>query len=257
MNFVIVLTIGYPRIANMYENACLQGNVALKVQTSNAHSPGGTMKAEATKRESDRLSPELLALLGTRGNVQSFTRGQLLIEEGDASDALYILVAGRLKVFTRDDKGRELVYNVLEPGEFFGELLLDGGVRSASVKAMIESQCIVVRENEIRQFLRDYPEFAESLILKLIARVRHATQQVRSLALDGVYERIVTLFNEIVQSDNTHNIPITITQQEIADRVGATREMVNHVIRDLVQGGFLRRDQDRQLVVLKKLPRKW
>jgi len=216
------------------------------------------MKAEAIKSESGRLSPELLALLGTRGNVQSFTRGALLIEEGDASDALYILVAGRLKVFTRDDKGRELVYNVLESGEFFGELLLDGGVRSASVKAMLESQCIVVHENEIRQFLCDYPEFAESLILKLIARVRHATQQVRSLALDGVYERIVTLFNEIVPFEHTaHSIPITITQQEIADRVGATREMVNHVIRDLVQGGFLRRDQDRQLVVLKKLPRKW
>ena len=161
-------------------------------------------------------------------------------------------------MFTRDDKGRELVYNVLEPGEFFGELLLDGGVRSASVKAMLESQCIVVHENEIRQFLCDYPEFAESLILKLIARVRHATQQVRSLALDGVYERIVTLFNDIVPFEHTaHSIPITITQQEIADRVGATREMVNHVIRDLVQGGFLRRDQDRQLVVLKKLPRKW
>ena len=216
------------------------------------------MKAEAIKRESNRLSPQLLALLGTRGNVQSFARGQLLIEEGDASDALYILVAGRLKVFTRDDKGRELVYNVLEPGEFFGELLFDGGVRSASVKAMLESQCIVVHENEIRQFLCDYPEFAESLILKLIARVRHATQQVRSLALDGVYERIVTLFNDIVQSEHTaHSIPITITQQEIADRVGATREMVNHVIRDLVQGGFLSRDQDRLLVVLKKLPRKW
>jgi CRP/FNR family cyclic AMP-dependent transcriptional regulator len=169
-------------------------------------------------------------------------------------------MAGRLKVFTRDDKGRELVYNVLEPGEFFGELLLDGGTRSASVKAMLDSQCVVVHENEIRQFLRDYPEFAESLILKLIARVRHATQQVRSLALDAVYERIVTLFNDIVPFEhNARSIPITITitQQEIADRVGATREMVNHVIRDLVQGGFLRRDQDQQLVVLKKLPRKW
>ena len=160
------------------------------------------MKANVIKNESDRLSPQLLALLGTRGNVHSFKRGQLLIEEGDASDALYILVTGRLKVFTRDDKGRELVYNVLEPGEFFGELLLDGGVRSASVKAMLDSQCIVVHENEIRQFLCDYPEFAESLILKLIARVRHATQQVRSLALDGVYERIVTLFNEIVPSEH-------------------------------------------------------
>jgi len=53
------------------------------------------------------------------------------------------------------------------------------------------------------------------------------------------------------------SIPITVTQQKIADRVGATSEMVNHVIRDLVQGGFLNRDQDRQLVVLKKLPRKW
>ncbi len=91
------------------------------------------MKADAIKDESDRLSPQLVVLLGTRGNVRAFARGQLLIEEGDASDALYILVTGQLKVFTRDDKGRELVYNVLEPGEFFGEFAgLDavaGGVR--------------------------------------------------------------------------------------------------------------------------------
>ena len=70
--------------------------------------------------------------------------------------------------------------------------------------------------------------------------------------------RLTALFNDIVPFEHTaHSIPITITQQEIADRVGATREMVNHVIRDLVQGGFLSRDQDRHLVVLKKLPRKW
>jgi CRP/FNR family cyclic AMP-dependent transcriptional regulator len=130
------------------------------------------MAPGAKRKELDPLSPQMITLLGTRGDVRSFVRGALLIEEGDASDALYILVKGQLKVFTRDDKGRELVYNMLEPGEFFGELLRDGGVRSASVKAMVESQCIVVHENDIWQVLCDYPEFAESLILKLIARVR-------------------------------------------------------------------------------------
>jgi CRP/FNR family cyclic AMP-dependent transcriptional regulator len=205
-----------------------------------------------------QLSEDLLANLSTRGDLRTFARGQMLITEGEMSDALYILVAGELKVFTSDERGRELVYNVMRPGEFFGEMFLDGGPRSASVKAVCTSMCVVIAPGEFREFMRVYPEFAESLVLMLISRVRHATEQAKSLALNGVYERAVSLLNELAVEDGcVRSIDQGVTQQEIADRIGATREMVNHIIRDLLRGGFLVRDEQRRLVLAKPFPKHW
>jgi len=88
--------------------------------------------------------------------------------------------------------------------------------------------------------------------------VRHATEQLRDLALKDVYERAASLLNELaVAEGNVRTIRPAVTQQEIADRIGATREMVNHVIRDLVRGGFLVRDRDRRMVLAKELPKHW
>ena len=136
--------------------------------------------------DGSKISPELLAKLSDRGGQRSYARGELLIREGDASTDVYILLAGELRAFTSDEHGRELVYNVMTPGEFFGELSLDGGLRSASVQATHSAICVVVPQSEVRAFLGEYPEFAEALVRKLIARVRVATAQARSLGLDGV-----------------------------------------------------------------------
>lgn len=206
----------------------------------------------------DNLSPELLAQLALCGDARRYGRNELLIVEGAVSDALYVLVTGQLKVFTRDSKGHELVYNILQPGEFFGELFLDGGLRSASVKAVVDSQCIVVDQLAIRGLMKAYPEFAECLVYKLIGRLRHATQLSRSLGLQGVYERTVDLLDQVAMGEqDVRVLPVTMTQQEIADRVGATREMINHVLRDLMRGGFLTRDENRRLVLTRTLPKRW
>jgi len=206
----------------------------------------------------DQLSTQLLAQLSARGNVRAFCRGELLIEEGGTSDSLFILLAGELKVFTRGENGRELVYNVLHPGEFFGELFLDGGLRSASVKAVVNSTCVVVGREEFREFMGKYPEFAECLVMKLISRVRHVTEQLRSVATKDVYGRVTALLNELAGDERGQRVlDKSVTQQEIADRIGATREMVNHILRELARGGFLERDAERRLVLIKELPRHW
>jgi len=206
----------------------------------------------------DTLSAELLSQLAQCGDAKWFARNQTLIVEGEVSDSLFVLVSGQLKVFTQDNKGRELVYNILQPGEFFGELFLDGGPRSASVKAVVDSQCVVIDEAAIRVFMQTYPEFAECLVYKLIARVRHATELSKSLALHDVYERTVDLLNKIALTEqDLRVVPVSMTQQEIADRVGATREMINHILRDLTRGGFLSRDENKRLVFKKMLPKRW
>jgi CRP/FNR family cyclic AMP-dependent transcriptional regulator len=204
------------------------------------------------------LSQQLVASLSTRGDVQTYPRGALLIQEGDVSNAMYILLAGELKVFTRDRRGRELVYNVLRPGEFFGEMFLDGGPRSASVKAVSTSLCAVIGPEELRAFMKEYPEFAESLVLKLISRVRRATEQTRSLALHGVQERVISLLNELAEDDGDSRVIVqALTQQELADRIGATREMVNQVLRGLLRDGYLVKEDGRRLRIARTLPGEW
>ena len=208
-------------------------------------------------RHQDQFPEELLAQLTLRGDIRTFQRGEMVCQEGETSDLLYILVAGELKVFTLEND-RELVYNLLRPGELFGELILDGGPRTASVKAVCTSMCVVLSSDTLRGFLRNYPEFAEFLVQKLISRVRHATEQLRDMAMKDVYQRATNLLNELaVDKGDGRAIDKAITQQEIANRIGATREMVNHIIRDLVRGGFLVRDGERGMILIKDLPKHW
>lgn len=207
---------------------------------------------------SNLLSSELLSQLVNRGDAKTYIRNEIVLSEGDVSDAMFVLVSGQLKVLTQGASGRELVYNTVQPGEFFGELFLDGGTRSASVKAMVDSQCIKIDHSHIRQFIGVYPEFAECLIHSLIKRLRHATELSKSLVLNDVYERTVLLLNRTAIDEGLNRVvPPTLTQQEMADRVGATREMINQVIGELMRGGFLVRDDKRRLVFLKQLPTRW
>ena len=132
-----------------------------------------------------KISPELLAKLSDRGGQRSYARGELLIREGEASTEMYILLAGELRCFTTDANGHEMVFNVMTPGEFFGELSLDGGLRTASVQAATSAICVVVAQADVEAFLGEYPEFAKALVMSLIARVRKATLQAKNLGVDG------------------------------------------------------------------------
>lgn len=204
--------------------------------------------------DSGVLSDHLLARLSERGDVRSYPRGTVLIREGEQSDALFILLSGEVKVYTTDAREREFVYNTLGPGEFFGEMFLDGGPRSASVSAVTTTQCVVVDRETLRGFMVTYPEFAERLVVKLIERLRHATAQTRSLAFDDARGRTLALLGSLVEvEDGVRMIRNGVTQQFIADRIGASREMVNYVLRELVGSGHLERRADRRLVVLRDL----
>jgi len=132
------------------------------------------------KGNGSKISPELLAKLADRGGQHNYASGDLLIREGEASTDMYILLAGELRAYTSDAYGNEFVYDVMKPGEFFGELALDGGVRSASVQATTSAICVVVAQSDVQAFLGEYPEFAEALVLSLIARVRAATLHAKS-----------------------------------------------------------------------------
>lgn len=208
----------------------------------------------------DLLGDVLLREIAHRGSVRSYAAHAVLVTEGDASDALYILLAGRVKVYGAGVDGREIVYGVQGVGEYFGELTLDGGPRSASVMTLAPTTCAVVNGGEVRDFLAHHPDFALHLVKKLIALVRSSTEHVKSLALEDVYGRIArllrTLAQESAEAGGLPMVPERLTQQDIAERVGASREMVSRIFKPLVEGGYVEQRRGR-IVLLRKLPQRW
>lgn len=209
------------------------------------------------------LPPGHLRELARRGAVRRYRKGLLLIQEGDVGDTLYVVLEGRLKAFSEDLDGRELVYGLYGPNELIGEMSLDGGLRSACVCVMEPAACAVVRRDEVRRYVADQPEFAFELLSLVIARARQATESARRLALLNVYERMAKLLESLAavgEGDGAGNgkgrrLP-RLTQQEIAGRIGASREMVSRVMKELVAGGYLELGE-REMVLKRALPADW
>lgn len=204
------------------------------------------------------LPTELLAQVAAQGKLQLFSAGALLVREGTPGDCLFILTSGSLKVFTSGPNDREFVFNVLGPGELLGEMVLDGGPRTASVQALTDSECVVIERCNLASFLEVHPRVAEHLLLTLIGRLRRASLQIHQLVLNDVYERTVLVLRaEALVERNRRYLPAWLTQKEIAARVGATREMVGKILRDLQRGGFLVRDDRRRMLIKKEFPKRW
>jgi CRP/FNR family cyclic AMP-dependent transcriptional regulator len=208
----------------------------------------------------DPLSPledYTLRDIAATGVVPTFPRNAVLINEGDVGDALYVLLSGRVKVYSSNEAGREFVIDFHGPGEYVGEMSLDGAPRSASVMTVEPTTCAVVNRAQFRDFILAHPDFAMHLIERLIHRVRVTTSNLKSLALSDVYGRLVRLLNALVQEvDGRSVVPEKLTQQDIADRVGASRDMIGKLMKDLVGGGYLA-VEDRRITILKRLPPGW
>ncbi len=181
----------------------------------------------------------------------------MLINEGDLGDALYVILSGRVKVFSSNEAGREFVIDFHAAGEYVGEMTLDGAPRSASVMTVEPTTCAVVNRTQFRDFILAHPDFAMHLIERLIHRVRVTTGNLKSLALSDVYGRLVRLLNALAKDvDGRQVVPEKLTQQDIADRVGASRDMIGKLLKDLVAGGYLG-VEERTISILKKLPTGW
>jgi CRP/FNR family cyclic AMP-dependent transcriptional regulator len=206
----------------------------------------------------DRLPKALLDAIAARGGTRSFQANAILINEGDSSDSLYIVLAGRVKVYSSAEDGRTIVLCEHGPGEYFGELSLDGAQRSVSVITLEPTQCRLVPGAELKQFMAAEPDFAVHLTHKLIRMVRRLTGQVKSLALQDMYGRVVRVLTEMSEAEGAQRVVRQkLTQQDIADRIGSSREMVNRIMKELTAGGYVAMRDDKQLVICKKPPAAW
>lgn len=212
----------------------------------------------ATPPDAPSVLPEsLLHATTPYGSIRTFAQRAILINEGDETGSLYIVLSGRVKAYTSSDDGREVVLSEYGPGEYFGELSVNGERRSASIRAVEPCTCRVVQGFELQQFLAAHPDFAAHLTRKLMHMVRRLTDQVRGLALQDVYSRMTRLFLDAsdVRGDE-RVVRHKLTQKDIAERIGSSREMVNRVMKELTIGGYIVR-RDGRLVILRKLPAKW
>ena len=208
-------------------------------------------------RTAEILPALLIEKMAAVATTRTFGKNAIIVSEGDETDSLYILLAGRAKVFVADENGREVQLNQIGPGEYFGEVTLDGGPRSASVMALEECRCAVVKRAELTAFVERNPEFALHLLRKLAHRVRLLTENVRSLALMDVYGRVARLLLELAEErDGRLVVNESLTHRDIASRVGASREMISRIFSDLTDGGYVRKE-DRHLVIMRKPPPRW
>ena len=203
------------------------------------------------------LTKEELAAVTAHAVTRVYPRNAVILNEGDSSDSLYIILEGRVKAYVADADGKEAVLSTQGPGEYFGEMVLDEGPRSASVMTLEPSRLLVVPKADFKDFLVRNPVFAARLIEKLIHRVRALTENVKSLALMDVYGRIARLLLELAEKhDGKLVITEYLTQKDIASRVGASREMVSIILKDLTAGGYIR-NEGRTIVIERTPPPRW
>ncbi len=197
-----------------------------------------------------------LRRLARRGAISRLRKGVQIITEGDRGDTLYLVLAGRLRAFSAGEDGREITYARYGPGEYVGELGLDGGLRAANVETTEPSVCALLTRPTLEQHLRDEPAFAFELLSKVIWRVRATTLSLRQIALNDVYGRLKALLDGQARGQWPHAWDPAPSHKEIGQLLGCTSAMVTTVMGDLKRGGYLQIDR-RRIVLFKPLPAKW
>lgn len=204
-----------------------------------------------------RLPEKALAALARWTQIRRYPKNTVVVSQGDRGETVFFILEGRVKVYTSDDAGDQLVVGHQGRGQFFGEMSLDDGLRSASVVTLEPTQLAVVPKDQFAALVASEPELAVELIGHLIGRVRSLTERVTDLALMDVYGRLVKLLHDQSKpsADGARVMP-RLTQQDMAEHVGASREMVSRILKDLVAGGYLTLTAD-QIVLHKAPPRRW
>lgn len=207
----------------------------------------------------DGLAPESVERLMSRSVERSYPKQTVVIHEGDDPTGMYVIVSGRVRAYLTDANGKEFVLATHGEGEYFGELaLLDDAPRSASVATVEPCRLLVLSRASFEECLLQNPELALQLLKGLARRVRRLTESARTLALKDVFGRITALLQDLaVERDGALVVEERLTHQEIARRIGSSREMVSRILKDLETGGYIEVDAAHRLAIRRKLPSSW
>ncbi len=205
-----------------------------------------------------KLGDKTLAALAEQATTKTYPKNAIVIAEGESGDALYIIASGKVRISLNDEAGKEVCLGTESTGQYFGELaLLDTAPRSASVVTESNSVFAVISRNQFHQWLEEYPQAGLMIMQELVHKIRDLTENVKVLALCDVYGRLVKVLTGMAVEDNDMLvIPVKPTQQELANRIGSSREMVSKIFKELVKGGYIKLEGT-SLIISKPLPKAW
>ncbi len=212
----------------------------------------------------DALSDPIVRDLAARGRIRNFAASAILHREGDPAESLFLILNGEVQGYVSDSQGREMVLHRYRPTEVVGEMALGAALGMAgcdrhrySACARTSAVCAVIDRNPLDAALRAHPGILRRMIGILTLRHGDIVDSVRRLALVDVYGRVRQLLVNLEAASGAVQAPRErLTHQDIANQVGASRDMVGRVLRDLLAGGYIA-VQDRQFRILRPLPTRW
>ena len=185
-----------------------------------------------------------------------YRRGENIVEQGKKSNALFIMLTGRARVVSTDNRGREVILATLKPGDHVGEMsLIDNEPHSATVQAEIQTDVLELARQDFARCLPENTSMAYAVMKGLVQRLRHADRKIESLALMDVYGRVARALLEFAIPDADGQLVIRdkISRSDIAKMVGASREMVSRVMKDLEERGFVELQGTGSIVIKERL----
>ncbi len=201
------------------------------------------------------LDPEGAAALRASLVARDVVKGDVIFSEGQPGDQMYVIVEGKVKLGQTSADGRESLLGVLGPGEMFGELsLFDPGLRTSTATALTDSTVLALGNDQLRPWLSGRPEVAAALLQALARRIRRTNEAMADLVFSDVPGRVAKALMELGEKFGevtTEGLLVThdMTQEELAQLVGASRETVNKALADFAQRGWIRLES-RQVLIL-------
>ncbi len=203
-----------------------------------------------------QLSDRELDVIRAVASEKTYPKNAVVLTEGEMGDSLYMIQSGKVKVFIGDEEGREIILKILGPGAFFGEMsMIDKQPRSASVTTIEGSTFQVLTHAAFEKCVEQEPRIGNMVMQILAQRVREADRKIGTLALMDVYGRVASTLLELsVYSNGKLVVGEKLSQQELANMVGASREMVNRILKDLTDRGFISVESKSITIINRELP---
>jgi len=189
-----------------------------------------------------KLADAEAAQLAERMRMRSFKRGEALFRKDDPGLHLYVVLAGAVKIALPGEFGQEALVSIMRTGDFFGELsLFDGSPRSASATALEDTKAALLARDDFLAFLEAHPAAVKVVLAALAKTIRRLSDRVEDLIFLDVPSRVAKYLLDLAQADGTANgaangtakLELTLTQDELASFIGASRVSVNRVLGDL------------------------
>ena len=203
-----------------------------------------------------QLSDRELDVVRAVSSEKTYPKNAVVLTEGEMGDSLYMIQSGKVKVFIGDEDGREIILKILGPGDFFGEMsMIDKQPRSASVTTTEPSTFLVLTHAGFERCVEQQPRIGNLVMQMLAQRVREADRKIGTLALMDVYGRVASTLLELsVYNNGKLMVGEKLSQQDLANMVGASREMVNRILKDLSDRGFISIESKAITIINREFP---